>query len=131
MNETLTIDFDVARQAVEEAGLFVTTCVIKRAPGTLDSAGQPNLDPASFTTLLTVTAMVAPNILQRPVSTNEHSLPEYTLETTDLHVLLNGYFPTIIDKDIAVLDGVVTNIKVVEHDSQHTTTRLGCMKVSL
>lgn len=132
MNQTLTIDFDSARQEVEDAGLFVSLCTIKRAPGTQDALGQPDLDPADFTNVFVdVACMVSPNIKQRPVTTSEKLTYKYAMEETDLHVLLDGHFPTILDKDIAVLDGVVTNIKVVENDSQGTTTRLGCIKVAL
>lgn len=39
-------------------------------------------------------------------------------------VKLSGYFPQIVERHIAIVDGVTWQIRGVEHDSQHVSTRL-------
>ncbi len=40
------------------------------------------------------------------------------------HVLLDGYFPDILQMDLAIVDGVTYEIMAVENDSQNILTRL-------
>jgi len=127
MLETITTTLDEARQAVEDAGLFSSLCTIKRPSGTQDASGQPDRTLAGASEvsgMVDIPCMAAPEVLQRPDLTDETKLVTMTLQRQQRHVLLNGYYPEILQSDFAVIDGAGFDVLSVEHDSQHITTRL-------
>lgn len=131
MVETITADLTQARQAVEDAHLFSSLCTIRRAPGTLDAAGQPDLDPTHYVDIVgmvNIPCMASPEVLTRPDITDETKLIPETLARRTLHALLDGHYPQIDQKNIARIDGIDYDILAVENDSQGITTRLGLQK---
>lgn len=127
MVETVTATLDTARQAVEDAGLFSSLCTIKRPSGAQDASGQPDMTLASATDvpgMVNIPCLAAPETLQRPDVTDETKLVNMTLQRSVRHVLLDGYYPAILQKDFAVVDGVGFEVLAIEPDSQNITTRL-------
>lgn len=119
-------DLDTTRQAVEDANLFSSLCTIRRATGTLDSNGQPDLDPASFVPvagMISIRCMDAPEVLTRPDITDETKLVSMTLARKQRHVLLDGAF-LVLQGDLATIDGIDYDVMSVEPDSQGITTRM-------
>ncbi len=137
MNQT--IDLGSVLTAVESAGLFVATCTIKAPPGTVDSLGQQDLQLSHYVPVAGLTAipcMCAPRSMSK-VGATEMKTPGFTMESSDFHILLDGYFPQIKQKQIAFITGspfdVETALEIdgVESSSQGIMTRLGCSEYSL
>lgn len=127
MNTTISTGLDRARAAVAARGLFSSLCTIKRPIGTLDASGEPDLtlgNAVAVTGMVDIGCMAAAETLQRPDVTDETKLMNMTLQRSVRHVLLNGYYPLILQSDFAVIDGVGFEVLTVEPDSQHTTTRM-------
>lgn len=119
--------------AVEEAGLFASTCTImQRATTTVGSFGQPNTaNYSAIDSLTDIPCMFAP---QTPGETNQNDTVrmQQQLDTrTEFHCLLDGYFPQILQQNLAMVDGTLYEIMGNESDSQRQMTRLACREYTL
>jgi hypothetical protein len=124
------LDLDSTLEAVEAAGLFSSFCTIQSPSQLPDALGQPDL--VDWTdVLVNVPCMMAPNRIASTSMSDEHKTQFYTAEMTQLHVLLDGYFPQIKQRYRAVVDGTPYDIMGTESDSQKTMTRLGVQGYSL
>ena len=93
----------------------------------LDSSGAPSGTFTDEVGLIDIPCMKAPPNTGSVSAQEARSLPE--IETRGLfHVMLNGYYPTVVANwpkgRRAVVDGTAYNIRGAEPDSQMTQTRL-------
>ena len=139
MNQT--VDLSGVLTVVEDAGLFVAACTIKEPPPAtdVDGLGQHDLQLSDFTPvvgLIAIPCMCAPRSVAR-VQATEAKNQGFTLESSLFHVLLDGYFPQIEQKQVAFITGppfdteTALEIDGVESSSQGVMTRLGCSEYSL
>lgn len=120
-------DFDlgVTLTAVEDAGLFSSLCTIKRPTQTQNETGQASLgNPVAVVGMTNIPCMLAPLVILRPQATDEIKLQGWTEEQSEFHLLLDGYYPGVLQKDVADVDGNVYDVLGDESDSQRIMTRL-------
>jgi len=118
--------------AVEDAGLFVSTCTIQTPSQAPDALGQANL--TTWTDLaghVSIPCMSAPLTIQRPSTSDEIKMPGYTADKDDFHVLIDGYYPLIKQRYRAVIDGIALDIMGAESDSQSIMTRMACRRYNV
>jgi hypothetical protein len=126
MNQSLTYEFGQVIPIVEQADLFVSLCTIQARTGAVSVTGQPDLtDWVNIVGLVNIPCRKA---IQRPYNPNQQATvrtPQQFDTQTQFHVLLDGYFPQIIQANQAVVDGVPYEIMAVESDSENSVmTRL-------
>jgi hypothetical protein len=136
------LQFDLAEPilAVAAAGLFVSVASFTRRPA---SAGEPVVDasgwvdtvPADYTPvtgLQSIPCMLAVYSEYKPnIAGAERTDMQYNTLSWR-HLLLNGYYPAILQTDLVTVDGLVYEIMSgAEHDSQHTMTRLAIRQYTL
>ena len=138
MNQVPNLDLASAIQAVATAGLMVSVCNIWSRPTNgdgspvVDSSGQVdivNLVPVSG--LQNIPCM---DSVQSPFRPNDGAVIRGAQQFDTLaekHILLNGYYPTILQQYIAEVDGNYLEIFAVEPDSQFTMTRIAAKEYSL
>lgn len=135
MNQTGTIRFADVLDAVDALGLFDNaTATVQRHDGTVDGVGRPTLsaeaDWDDLTGHVDLECMAAHDIFMTNVTrSKEEKSALATAETTLMHVLFNGHYPTILQSDRLILtkgggDPITLDITGVEADSQDTMTRL-------
>ena len=124
MNQQATMDVSGVMDAAIATGLFVSLCTIQAPPDTVNAQGGQNLNPADFVDisaeLTNIPCMQAVITVIRPDITDEVKLGRYTKERNVSHILLYGYFPQILQRYQAVIDGVPHDILAVEWSSQKT-----------
>jgi len=131
MNQTTNLSLGAVLTAVEDAGLFSSLCTIQSPSQAPDALGQQNL--STFTNrsgMVDIPCMKAPEFIPN-VRGGEMMLPGWTSEHNSFHVILDGYYPTINQKDRAVIDGIPLEVMSVESDSQRIMTRMSCRRYSL
>jgi len=126
MNQSLTYEFGQVIPIVEQADLFVSQCTIQARTGAVSTTGQPDLtDWVNVAGLVNIPCRKA---IQRPYNPNQQATvraPQQFETQTQFHLLLDGYFPQIIQANQAVVDGVPYEIMAVESDSENNVmTRL-------
>ncbi len=130
MYQQIGYDLSAVLPAVEQAGLFVSLATIQSPSQAPDSLGQPDL--VDWTdVLVNIPCMIAPEGVGTPPIGDEMAMREWIAEKTEFHVLLDGYYPTILQRYRAVIDGIPLDIKAVESDSQKIMTRLAVRRYSL
>lgn len=126
MNQSIAVDIARVMPEVAASGLLTSLCTITVPPGDLDAGGAP--DPAAPYTDLTghvdIPCTAAALSSGDSVQPTEVKTLSEILAKNMLHVLLGGYYPTIIADYRAVVDGIVYDIVGVENDSQGVQTRL-------
>lgn len=132
--------FDVLATA-EAAGLFDSLCTIERHDGTEDALGRPTRDDDAdwdeVAGLDDIECMIAADAVASQIRNSFEKKTQTADESTDvLHVLLNGYYPTIEHGDRAQLTRGVTvlgahEITGIEHSSDSQMTRLAVQAVKL
>lgn len=148
MHQGLDFDLKQALTSVEDAGLFVSLCSIKRRP---ISAGEPVVDPLGqvdtvpgdyvpVAGLQNIRAMLAVNRMKPDLAAVNRLEDRYDT-LAERHCLLDGYFPdggvfpndptAIFQRDLAVIDGGTYEIMAVEPVSQRTFTRLAVRSFTL
>ena len=131
MNQTTNLSLGAVLTAVEDAGLFSSLCTIQSPSQAPDALGQQNLSTyTNRSGMVDIPCMRAPALLRDPRA-GEAMLPGWTSEQNSFHVLLDGYYPTINQKDRAVIDGIPLEVMTVESDSQRIMTRMSCRRYSL
>lgn len=138
MNQVPVLDLASAIQAVTTAGLMVSICNIWSRPTNMD--GSPVVDSAGqvdLTNLVPVAGLQGlpcMDSVQSPFRPNQGATirePQQFDTLAEQHVLLNGYYPAILQQYIAEVDGGYLEVMAVEHDSQFTMTRLAVRAYSL
>ncbi len=119
--------YEAVLTAVEDAELFSSVCTIQSPSQAPDALGQPNL--ASWTDvpgLVNIPCMKSPLLpgSARSTAGDETKAVNLTEEMSESHVLLDGYFPNILQRYRAVIDGEPLDILGVESDSQKIMTRM-------
>lgn len=124
--------------SVTAAGLWASRARAYRFPDGAAGEGLADSGQVDLTTRIAVTgaegieAMMAPLDKDSPYFGTEKRAAIAIITDQALHVLLNGYFPTIESsmsltvwpEDGAEADGESFDIIVVDHDSQRIMTRL-------
>jgi hypothetical protein len=113
------IDFSLPIRTVRELGLLKSVCTIKRPPTTTSDTGAASLDPAdteTVTGLSDIACMLAP--AKTSAKAAEQNRENYTEQRALFRCLLDGYFPQILQKDLALIDGEYYDIKNVDVSSQ-------------
>jgi hypothetical protein len=132
MNQSLTFSLTDTLEAVEALGLFVSVCDIYDPSQSVNGMGQVDLsDYTPVTGLQNIPCMRAVLSDVKPNPYYEQKLTQQVNEMNIYHVLLDGYYPTILQKQIAVIDGDLLDILNVECDSQRIMTRLAVRRYSL
>lgn len=148
MEQGLGFDLGLALTTVEQAGLFVSLCSIKRRPATAgepttDPLGQVDTVPADYTPvagLQNIPAMLSVWRM-KPDQAAVNRLEDRYDTLAERHCLLDGYFPdggvfpadpkAIFQRDLAVIDGGTYEIMAVEPVSQKSFTRLAVRSFTL
>lgn len=126
--------------AAVATGLFVSVCTFQdRAGGdnpVLDSSGQVDLDNSDYVDvpgLVGIQCMFAVNVVTRPDSTGGARLQMEFTESGNRHLLLNGWYPQILQRYIVYVDGVRYQLTpgAVESDSQRQQTRLAVRQYAI
>jgi hypothetical protein len=126
MNQSLTFDLNETLQTVADLGLFVSLCIITRRanPPTVDAGGWPDYS-YSTTVHSSIPCMFAVEAQAKPDKYGVARTQINFQEVAYYHVLLNGSFMDILQRDLATVDGTVYEVMAVEGDSQGVMTRLG------
>lgn len=138
MNQSVTVDFSEVLTIVSATVGWPSLCSIYQPTESLDALGQPNLDPASAAPVVglqNIECRKAVLLDAKPAPQYEVRDQQYIAQMNEFHILLNGYYPTIEQSQIALIgdnnagvltDGEFLNIRNVERDSQRIMTRLEC-----
>lgn len=108
-------------------GLFVSSCTIQQPDGQLIDAGQPSGNFVNVAGLVNIPCMAPPEANVR-ITASEVKSQEDIQSFSELHILLNGWYPSLEDGVAmgwrAVIDGTVFDIQGAESDSQGQMTRM-------
>lgn len=139
MNQSLSYEYTQVMPQVVQVGLLVSLCTIQQRATTgtepvTNSVGQVDLSGADYTNvpgLMNIPCMLA---VLRPFRADITAVvrrPEQWDTLADKLVTLNGYYPAILQRHLAVVDGITYEIMAVESDSQQQVTRLAVRLYSL
>ncbi len=146
MNQSISYELDAVMPAAIDTGLFSNVVTFKDRPGgaagQVNATGQVDLETADFTNvvgLVDIPCMFAVISPYRPDRNGGARMPDYFVESQNRHMLLNGYYPQVLQRYIAVIEGDIDPLTgqptvyeitpgSVEHDSQHRETRLAVRK---
>jgi len=132
MNQSLTYELNQVMPLAEATGLLSSLCTIQQRPLTsgqpkVSAAGQVDLNPPEFTDvagLVNIPCQLVVMAVPRPDQSGIARMPTGFDDKNARHLLLNDYYPQILDSYQAVVDGTPYQIQTVEHDSQKQQTRL-------
>ncbi len=125
MNQSLLLDIGGVVALAQSAGMFPNLCTIQSAGATVNAMGAPVVTPFSdITGLVDIPCHSAPPAIEDVRGSDELRKVDRTDIRQMRHVLLAGYYPTIVQNMRAVVDGVAWNIVGVESDSFDSQTRL-------
>ncbi len=126
MHQGLDYDFAQTLALVEQAGLFVSLCTIGRRPQppVVNARGKVDMSRNQYTALLTSIPCQLSVWRMKPDQAAVVRLEDRFDTLAERHCLLDGYFPQILQRDIATVDGVDYEIMSAESDSQKILTRL-------
>jgi len=126
MNQSLLYELNQVMSEAEQTGMLSTTASFFDRPGTTDALGQVDL-----TNLVPVTGLQSIPCQISAVSIIRTNFQggrqqEQMFEAPERHILLNDYYPAILQRYIVQVDG--QNYEMVpggvEPDSQKQMTRL-------
>lgn len=130
---------NVMKQALA-TGLFVSLCTIQKPSGNYTPGGAPDGTFVNVAGLINIPCMDSVESTGSIQATEVKALAEIQAKGIR-HVLLNGYYPTIISASTitgavgagwrAVVDGLAYDLLGAEPDSQETQTRLHLQLVSV
>ena len=135
MNQDVTLDLSIAIKAVKAMGLMKFLCTIKTPPEVRDAVGRRSADADDWNILAgheNITCFASPSIIPRVTASKEDKMSDWIGERTELHVLLDTYYPAIRQSYRATIshtvgtDTFTTDFDIlgVEKDSQLTMTRM-------
>ena len=132
MRQGLYTQPDAAINAVIASGLMISVCNIQQLTGATNAMGQVDtsdwVDVAGLTGLQCQFSVQLPG---RPDQGDVARLQNQTDVKNEFHVLLGGYYPGILQRYTAVIDGIRYQIQTAESDSQKTQTRMAVRVWSL
>jgi hypothetical protein len=125
MNQSLSYEFSEPIALAIESDALSSLTTIQQQLNIVDPLGQTDqADWVNVPGLVNIPSMLAVFRPATPDKAAEIRMP-LSIDTSNYrHNLLNGYYPVILQKNRAVVDGTVYDVFAVEHDSQHTMTRL-------
>ena len=132
MNQDLGYELVAVMPTALDCGLFDSLCTIQQRTNTVGPTGQPDL--TDWVDIPTLTGLECMLSLQRPFVTNQSATvrtPQQFDTETEVHILLQGYYPQILQQNQAVVDGIPYMIMGVESDSQKRQTRLAARVYTL
>lgn len=101
----------------------------------VDALGQVDLSNADYVDVSGLVDLKCMFAVERPGRPDVAGMrtPEYFVESAERHLLLDGYYPTVQERFIAVVDDVIYEITPgsVENDSQKQMTRLAVRAYNL
>jgi hypothetical protein len=127
MYQGLAFDLQQTLRIWEQDQLDISLCTITRRPSppVTDALGQVDMTVAAYTTVLLSNIACQLGVWRLKPDLAAVTRMEDRYDTlTERHCLLDGYFPQILQRDLATVDGIVYEIMAVESDSQHILTRL-------
>ena len=127
MYQGLTYELEEVMQEAIDTGLFVSLCTIEQPPATVGPSGA--IDPTAAWP--DVAGLIDIPCMYEPIKSSERKSLEEILAVNMRHVLLDGYYPTIVARWRAVIDGVTFDILGAEADSQSKMTRMDVQVVAL
>ncbi len=119
-------DLSTARDLLStDTMAFPSTCTVKEPNTTENADGQAVPGFTAVTGLSNIPCRLAPEVKERPAG-GYIGKPDFEVVMQTQHVLLSGYYPTIIDTEgwVAVVDGTTYKIYKVENGGNHLNTRL-------
>jgi hypothetical protein len=128
----LGLAIDSAITQAYATGLLSSLATIQQRTNTVSATGQPNL--STWTNIAGLVNIACQFSIQRPAMPNPSATmrePQQFDTLTQYHVLLDGYYPQILQEHQAVVNGTAYEIMAVESDSQQTMTRLALREYSL
>lgn len=139
MNQGLQYEINAVMPAAVVTGLFPSLCTFVDRPGAdnplVDALGQVDLSNADYVPVVGLTSIPC---MIAAISPNKAMLEggrtqEYNFEAPQRHILLNDYYPAVLQRFLAIVDGVTYSITPggVESDSQQQQTRLTVRTYSL
>lgn len=140
LNQSLAYEIDGVMAAAVDTGLFASLVTFKDRPGgdtpQVDDLGQVDLaneDYDDVDGLVDVVCMFSVLAPGRPDPSSGQRTSEYYVESGERHLLLNGFYPDVLARFIAVVDGSLYEITPgsVEHASQEQMTRLAVRAYNL
>jgi hypothetical protein len=124
VNQNIIQDVQQVVPMALAAGMFPNLCTIQAIPGTLDSLGAPITTFSDVSGLVDIPCHSAPPAIEQVRGSDELRMKDRVDVRQQRHVLLSGYFPTIVQNMRAVVDGEAWNIIGVESDAFNSQTRL-------
>jgi hypothetical protein len=125
MNQSLSYEFPEPIALAIESDALSSLTTIQQRTNAVDTLGQVDLaDWTDIPGLINIQSMLA---VFRPATPDKAAMmrrPEEIDTSNYRHNLLNGYYPSILQQHRAIVDGIPYEMYAVEHDSQHTMTRL-------
>lgn len=138
MHQGLAFELNNVMPAARATGLFASLVTFKDRPGgatpTVNAMGQVDLtNLVNVTGLVNIPCQIAPEKMLNPDVGAGVRMPDKFEERPTRHLLLNDYYPAVLPRFVAVVDGTSYEITpgTVEHDSQHQQTRLAVRRFSL
>jgi hypothetical protein len=127
MNQTMIGDIAAVMPIALATGLFVSLCTIQQPDGNINPDGTPSNSFANVSGLVNIPCMDAVLSENNIQATEAKELAEILAKTLR-HVLLNGFYPTVLSGVgkgwRAVVDGVTYDLLGAEPDSQSQMVRL-------
>lgn len=132
MNQGLQYEINAVMPAAVVTGLFPSLCTFQDRAGAatpvLDPLGQVDLADADYENvagLVDIPCMIAAVSQLKPLLEGGRT-QEYNFEAPQRHILLNDWYPQVLQRYLAIVDGVTYSITPggVESDSQQQQTRL-------
>jgi hypothetical protein len=125
LNQGLQYEFEAVMPAVAADGLFNATCTIKQRTNTVSALGQLNMTGYEpIADLTNIACRFAPQAPGGPPQGDVTRMQQQFDTRTLYHVLLDGYYPEILQQYLANIDGTDYEIMAVENDSDFQMTRL-------
>lgn len=109
-----------------QANFYPSVCAIQNATETAGSFGQLQLTWSDLAGHGAIPCRVAPEVNAR----GEVRDQTQTIAVHRWRIVLNAYYPSIIEKMRAVVNSVVYDIDRVEHDGNEKMTRMVCRIVT-
>ena len=133
MNQSLAYELNQVMPVAVETSLFSSLVTFRdRAGGdnpSTDALGQVDLANADYVDvigLIDIPCIFSMRGTFKPDSGGGNRGPEYFEEHQNKWLLLNDYYPAVLQRFLAVVDAITYEITpgAVEHDSQEQMTRL-------
>jgi hypothetical protein len=132
LNQSLTYEFEGVIPAVQETLPANGLCTIKARSGVVSSLGQVSMQ--NYVPIASLTDLECTIAAQQPSAPNQGDVVRTPIQfdtKTLYHILIYGYYPQIIQANLANVNGIDYQIMAVESDSQSQMTRLAARVWSL